>query len=86
MIGLELVVDRDTKATFPPERHVWHHILEAGLELGLVCYPMGGTVDGKRGDHILLAPAFTYSGAHVDEMLDKLGRAVDIGIDRALRA
>jgi len=86
MIGLELVADRGTKATFPPERLVWYHVLEAGLELGLICYPMGGTVDGKRGDHILLAPAFTYSGAHVDEMLDKLGRAVDIGIDRALRA
>ena len=25
---------------------------------GLMCYPMGGTIDGTQGDHVLLAPPF----------------------------
>jgi adenosylmethionine-8-amino-7-oxononanoate aminotransferase len=47
------------------------------MEEGMVCYPAGGTVDGTRGDHILLAPAFIVQQPHLDEIVDKLGRSVD---------
>jgi len=50
-------------------------VKKAAFEAGLICYPMGGTVDGVRGDHILLAPPFILEDSHVDEITDKLDRA-----------
>jgi adenosylmethionine-8-amino-7-oxononanoate aminotransferase len=45
---------------------------------------MGGTIDGVRGDHVLLAPPFIVSEAQLDELVDKLGRAIDTAIDQSL--
>lgn len=50
---------------------------QAALAQGLLCYPTGGTVDGERGDHVLLAPAFIVEEAQLDELVEKLGRALD---------
>ena len=55
--GIELVEDRSTKAPFAPERGVNKKVKKAAFEAGLICYPMGGTIDGVRGDHVLLATA-----------------------------
>ncbi|NBD30455.1 MAG: aspartate aminotransferase family protein, partial [Alphaproteobacteria bacterium] len=49
---------------------------------GLICYPMGGTVDGVSGDHVLLAPPFIIEDDQIGELVDKL----DIAIRRALAA
>jgi adenosylmethionine-8-amino-7-oxononanoate aminotransferase len=48
--------------------------------LGLIVYPMGGTVDGVQGDHVLLAPPFIVEAAQVDEIVDRLGRALDAAL------
>jgi len=50
---------------------------------GLICYPAGGTVDGKSGDHILLAPPFIINDDQIEELTDKLGRAIDTAIAAA---
>ncbi|HZH26819.1 MAG TPA: aspartate aminotransferase family protein [Azospirillaceae bacterium] len=76
-LGLELVRDRGAKTPFDPALRVHARIKQAAMELGLLCYPMGGTVDGTHGDHILLAPPFILTPSHVDEVVDKLGRAID---------
>ena len=54
------------------------------MENGLLCYPMGGTIDGARGDHVLLAPPFIVTETQLDELVDKLGRAVDAAIAASL--
>ncbi|MEL6240846.1 MAG: aspartate aminotransferase family protein [Pseudomonadota bacterium] len=74
--GLELVRDRETKESFDPSERVHTRLKSAAFDEGLICYPMGGTVDGKRGDHVLLAPPFVISDAQIDELVDKLGRAI----------
>ena len=76
-IGLELVADRDSKTPFDPVLAVHGKIKKAAMQRGLMCYPMGGTIDGKRGNHILLAPPFIVERQHIDELVDKLGAAVD---------
>ncbi len=73
--GLELVEDRATKAPFAPERAVNKALKQAAFEAGLICYPMGGTLDGRRGDHVLLAPPFILEDAHIGEIVDKLSTA-----------
>ena len=44
---------------------------------GLMVYPMGGTVDGQRGDHVLLAPPFIVDEAAIDAIVERLGEAID---------
>jgi adenosylmethionine-8-amino-7-oxononanoate aminotransferase len=38
---------------------------------------MGGTADGRSGDHVLLAPPFISDPAVIDTIVDRLGAAVD---------
>ena len=78
--GIEIVADRTTREPFEPERRVHARIKQHALESGLICYPMGGTIDGVRGDHVLLAPPFIIEDAHIEELVDKLGRSVDAAI------
>ncbi len=76
-LGVELVEDRSTKAPFDPSRRLAPKIKSAAFEAGLICYPMQGTIDGRKGDHVLLAPPFIITDEQVAELTDKLGRAVD---------
>jgi len=84
--GLELVADRATKAPFDPGQRVNAKIKQRAMEEGLLCYPMGGTIDGARGDHVLVAPPFIVTEGQLDELVDKLGRAIDAAIAASLPA
>lgn len=75
-LGVELVEDRETKQCFGPTTKLDSKIKRTALELGLMCYPMGGTIDGRQGHHILLAPPFIIEPAQLDELVDKLSLAV----------
>lgn len=70
--GIELVEDRGTKKPFAPERRLHATLKKEAFNAGLICYPMGGTIDGKQGDHILLAPPFILDDHHIDEIVYKL--------------
>ena len=74
--GLELVADRASKVPFPAEAKLHARIKKAAMQEGLMCYPMGGTLDGRSGDHILLAPPFILEEAQLDELVEKLQRAI----------
>ena len=74
--GIELVADRGTKEPFDPSMGVAGKIKKAAFAEGLVCYPMSGTIDGQRGDHILLAPPFIIEDGQLDELTDKLAGAI----------
>jgi adenosylmethionine-8-amino-7-oxononanoate aminotransferase len=55
-------------------------IKREAMARGLMVYPMGGTVDGVRGDHVLLAPPFIVDSATIDVIVDRLGDAVDASL------
>lgn len=78
--GLELVADRETKAVFDPARKLHAKIKAAAMDAGLICYPMGGTIDGQRGDHVLLAPPFIISDDQIGELTDKLALAIEAAL------
>ena len=78
--GIELVENRETKAPFDPGRRLHARVKAAAMDAGLVCYPMGGTVDGRRGDHILLAPPFIIATEQIGELVDKLSAAIDAAL------
>jgi len=70
--ALELVSDRASKQPFDPATKVHARVKREAMARGLMVYPMGGTVDGVKGDHILLAPPFIVQAAQVDAIVDRL--------------
>lgn len=70
--GIEIVEDKETKQPFASEKSINKQLKKSAFEAGLICYPMGGTIDGVNGDHILLAPPFILEDAHIDEIVSKL--------------
>ncbi|WP_442487087.1 aspartate aminotransferase family protein [Halomonas litopenaei] len=75
-LGLELVADRGSKEPFDPDRRLNAAVKAAAMDQGLMCYPAGGTLDGRRGDHVLLAPPYIVEEDHLDEIVDKLDAAL----------
>lgn len=76
-LGIELVADRANKEPFSAELAIHKALKRSSFQAGLACYPMGGTIDGRRGDHILLAPPFILQEAHITEIIDKLTQSFD---------
>ena len=74
--GIELVADRATKAPFDPALKLHAHIRREAMARGLMVYPMGGTIDGRVGDHVLLAPPFIVSDAELDRIVERLQAAL----------
>jgi len=71
-VGIEFVQDRATKTAFPVEDRIPARLKKAAMEHGLIFYPGGGTVDGRRGAHLLLAPPFIAEDRHFEELTDRL--------------
>jgi adenosylmethionine-8-amino-7-oxononanoate aminotransferase len=78
--GVELVADRGTKAPFDPLHKLHSRIKAEAMARGLMVYPMGGTIDGVMGDHILIAPPFIVNGAQIGTIVDRLGDAIDAAL------
>jgi adenosylmethionine-8-amino-7-oxononanoate aminotransferase len=78
--GVELVADRGTKAPFDPVRQLHAKVKRAGMARGLMTYPMGGTLDGRQGDHILLAPPFIVTEAELATIVGRLAEALDAAL------
>ncbi|MEX3786587.1 aspartate aminotransferase family protein [Paraburkholderia sp. BR14374] len=81
-VGVELVKDRGTKEPFDAKLKLHATIKREAFARGLMVYPMGGTVDGKSGDHVLLAPPFICTARDIDEIVSRL----DDGIGASLAA
>lgn len=79
-LGIEFVTDRATKEPFDPALKLNAVIKREAMARGLMVYPMGGTIDGRRGDHVLVAPPFIIDQSHITELVEKLGDAVDAAL------
>ena len=84
--GVELVEDRATKRTFDPALKLHAKVKAEAMQRGLMCYPMGGTIDGRLGDHVLLAPPFIATRAELDEIVARLAAAIESGTASLKRA
>ena len=79
--GIELVKNRSTKEPFPKNLNIAGKIKKQALDIGLICYPMQGTVDGSKGDHILIAPPFIINENQINEISTKLKSTIDMVCD-----
>jgi adenosylmethionine-8-amino-7-oxononanoate aminotransferase len=78
--GVELVSDRSSKEPFDPKRKLHVRVKKEAMARGLMVYPTGGTIDGVKGDHVLLAPPFIVNAQQVDTIVERLGDAIDAAI------
>jgi adenosylmethionine-8-amino-7-oxononanoate aminotransferase len=74
--AVELVEDRASRRPFDPARRMNERVKQAAYARGLACYPMGGTIDGRRGDHVILAPPYTVTEAELEMILDRFAAAI----------
>ncbi len=77
LMAIELVADRETKAPFAPASKLNARVKAEAFARGLLVYPGAGTVDGVRGDHVLLAPPYIVSDGEIEVIVERLGEAVD---------
>jgi hypothetical protein len=75
-VGIEFVQDRLSKAAFDPRLKVHAQLKVSGMQHGLLTYPSGGTVDGVRGDHVLLAPPFICTEADIERICERFVKTV----------
>jgi adenosylmethionine-8-amino-7-oxononanoate aminotransferase len=75
-IGVEFVADRQTKEPFPAELQLFARIRQTTFDDGLICYPVGGNVDGVNGDIVIIAPPYNATDDELAEIVDKFGHAV----------
>jgi adenosylmethionine-8-amino-7-oxononanoate aminotransferase len=75
--AIELVADRASKAVFDPALKLHERVAAAAYERGLAIYPMGGTIDGTRGNHICIAPPYNATAENIAAIVGRLGDAVD---------
>jgi adenosylmethionine-8-amino-7-oxononanoate aminotransferase len=78
--AVEFVADRATKAVFDPALQLHERVKAEAYERGLACYPMGGTIDGRQGNHVILAPPYIVTAAQVDTIVDRFGDAVEAAL------
>ena len=78
--GIEIVADRESKTPFDPTRKIHAKIKRQAMARGLISYPMGGTIDGIHGDHILLAPPYIIAPEEVDLIIERIAEAIDAAI------
>lgn len=79
-VGVELVRDRATREPFSPALQLHAAVKQAAFARGLMVYPMGGTIDGRNGDHILLAPPFICSAAQIETIVERLDDAIEAAL------
>jgi len=79
-MALELVEDRSAKTPFDPKLKLNARVKREAMARGLMVYPSGGTIDGARGDHVLLAPPFIVDAQQIDTIVERLGDAVDAAV------
>lgn len=75
-IATELVADCKTKKPFAASHKLFMHIRQQALQNGLICYPVGGNVDGVNGDVVILAPPYNSTDAELTEMVDKMAKSI----------
>jgi adenosylmethionine-8-amino-7-oxononanoate aminotransferase len=78
--ALELVSDRASKRPFDPAAKLHARVKREAMTRGLMVYPMGGTIDGVNGDHVLLAPPFIVEAGQIDTIVDRLGASLEAAL------
>jgi len=78
--ALEFVADRASKRPFDPAQGLAMRLKDAGLAKGIAAYPCSGTIDGRLGEHLIVAPPYNVTPAQIDSIVERLGDTVEAAL------
>jgi adenosylmethionine-8-amino-7-oxononanoate aminotransferase len=84
MVGFECVMDKKTKAPFPPSVNVSKLVEKAARDRGLIVFPCYGCIDGVEGNMIMLGPPLVITERQIEDLLDILDKALS-DVEQALK-
>jgi adenosylmethionine-8-amino-7-oxononanoate aminotransferase len=73
--GMEFVQDKNTRQPFAPKMAVGWRYMSMAFELGVAVYPGMFTIDGTKGDHVLLAPPYNVTESELRDIVEVMKRA-----------
>ena len=79
---VEIVADRASKEPYPRERMIYQRLNQLAFANGLIVYPVGGNVDGKRGDIVIVSPPYIATLDELGEIVEKLAKSLDQVMER----
>ena len=76
---IEFVKDKSTKEPFDPSLAVAMTVHEKGMSepYNISLYPGSGTVDGRRGDHVIISPAYNVTEAEINIIVDLAAKVIE---------
>lgn len=74
---MEFVQDKETRQPFLPKIAVGWRYMSIAVVLGVAMYPGMSTIDGTKGDHVLLAPPYNVSESELRDIVEVMKRAYD---------
>ncbi len=74
--AVEFVADKPSKRPYPADKKFAAHVNECAMKRGVMLYPMQGCVDGKRGDHVMIAPPAVITADEIGWAVEQLGEAI----------
>ena len=78
MAGIEFVKDKRTKEPFDSSLAVSHLITKQAAIHGLLVYPGSAFIDGKSGDHIMIAPPFNITDGELEQLFQRLLKTLKV--------
>jgi adenosylmethionine-8-amino-7-oxononanoate aminotransferase len=76
MWAVEFVADKPTKEPFPAEKKFAARVNELAMKRGVILYPMQGCADGKRGDHVMIAPPAVITPDEIRWAVEQMADAI----------
>ena len=76
LMGIELVKNKETKEPFDPAVIVAIRVHRIARKKGILVYPTMGVVEGVKGDHLLISPAFVITKDEIDFALGVIDEAL----------
>lgn len=76
MWAVEFVADKRTKAPYSAEGKFAARVNDCAVKRGVMLYPMQGCVDGKSGDHVMIAPPAIITADEIRWAVEQVREAV----------
>jgi len=76
-VGVEFVHDAETKTPFDASQQLFLKLQAQAFDNGLICYPVGGNVDGVNGDIAIISPPYNASRKELEEIVEKFVRSAE---------
>ncbi|MBM7651114.1 aminotransferase family protein [Neobacillus cucumis] len=78
LMGIELVKDRKQDLLFDPAEKAAERLNGIAMDLGAVFYSGSGSIDGTKGEHLIISPPLNVTKTEMDEMVRILDESFTI--------